>query len=210
MEAETFRARLRDLPIEEAARQLLGVTVYTEVGGVPTAGRIVETEAYRGADDKAAHSYKYKRTKRTAVFYADAGHAYVYLIYGLHRMFNVVVGPPGEPNAVLVRAVEPVTGIDVMLARRKLRTPGPRIGNGPALVCQALGISRAHYGLDLLGAGSPVRLLGELGTVPAPEVIASPRVGIAYAGECARWPWRFRESGPLGPLGANSYTSPAK
>ena len=203
MTATALRKRLRDLPVEEAARRLLGAEVHTRIDGARAAARIVETEAYRGADDKAAHSYGYRRTPRTAVFYEDAGHAYVYLIYGLHQMFNVVVGPPGEPNAVLVRGVEPLSGVELMRTRRGLDAPGPRLTNGPALVCQALGISRAHYGLDLLASGSAVRLVGTLGTVPDPEIVASPRVGVAYAEECATWPWRFRESG-------NAYTSPAK
>ena len=197
------RSRLRELPVERAARELLGVEVHTEIDGFRAAGRIVETEAYRGADDKAAHSYGYKRTRRTEVFFGDAGHAYVYLIYGLHRMFNVVVGPPEEPNAVLVRALEPLDGTDAMLARRQLTSAGGRLANGPALVCQALGITRAHYGVDLLAAGAPIRLVGDLGTVAPERITASPRVGVAYAGECAAWPWRFRESG-------NPYTSPAK
>lgn len=198
-----MREQLRTSPVDAAARALLGVEVHTFVDGVHAAARIVETEAYRGADDRAAHSYGYKRTKRTEVFFGDAGHAYVYLIYGLHQMFNVVVGPPEEPNAILVRGVEPLVGVAQMLKRRRLTAPGPRISNGPALVCQALGISRAHYGVDLLSEGSPVQLRGQLDTVAPDTVIASPRVGVAYAGECAAWPWRFRESG-------NLYTSPAK
>lgn len=189
--------------VEAVARGLLGVEVHSYIDGVHTAGRIVETEAYRGADDKAAHSYKHKRTKRTEVFFGDAGHAYVYLIYGVHEMFNVVTGPVGQPDAVLVRAVEPVIGREPMRARRKRPVDGPRLTNGPALVCQALGITREHYGADLTDPRSPVHLRGRLHTLTAENVLVSPRVGVAYAEECAGWPWRFRVSG-------NLYTSPAK
>lgn len=189
--------------MDHAARALLGAEIHSFVDGLHTAGRIVETEAYRGADDKAAHSFGNRRTKRTEVFFGPPGHAYVYLIYGLHRMFNIVTGPAGQADAVLVRAVEPLVGIDVMLSRRNLSTVAPRISNGPALLCQALGVTLDHYATDLLDASSAIQLHGSLGTVSDTDVIRSPRVGVAYAEDCATWPWRFRESG-------NPYTSPAK
>ena len=175
----------------------------TEVDGEPAIGRIVETEAYRGRDDRASHAYPLKRTRRTEVFFGPPGHACVYLCYGIHRMFNVICGPVGEPNAVLVRAIEPVAGTDAMLRRRGLSEVGRRVGGGPGLVCQALGIALAHNAVDLFSAGSAVRLRGVFGGLPAAAVVSSPRVGIAYAGEDAARPWRFRVSG-------SGFTSPAK
>lgn len=197
------REALTDGNVVDHARALIGVELHSWIDGIHAAGRVVETEAYRGADDKAAHSYGYKRTARTDIFFGAAGHAYVYLIYGLHSMFNVVTGPRGQPDAVLVRAIEPLFGTDAMLARRKLPSILPRIGNGPALVCQALAITRHHYGVDLLAGDAVIQLRGVLNSVAASAIIAGPRVGVAYSEECAAWPWRFRESG-------NPYTSPAK
>ncbi len=186
------------------ARGLLGVHITTRVDGQLTTGRIVETEAYRGRDDKAAHSYNYKRTARTEVFFGAAGHAYVYLCYGIHRMFNIIVGPVGEPNAILIRAIEPVAGIATMLARRQLDQVERRVGGGPGLVCQALGIELQHNACDLFDPYSPIQLAGKFDQVAASgSILASPRVGVAYAQECAQWPWRFRESG-------SDFTSPAK
>ena len=183
----------------------------TGFGESRVSATIVETEAYRGRDDKAAHSYQYRRTPRTEVFFGPAAHAYVYLCYGIHHMFNVIVGPVGEPNAVLIRAVEPREGLETMLERRGLAKVERRLSGGPGLVCQALGLDRSHNGLDLLDESSFVRLRGPLGSFSlrqaqgrlTKQVITSPRVGIAYAEECAAWPWRFR-------VKDNPYTSPAK
>ena len=187
------------------AEALLGclVTSVDADTGERTVARIVETEAYRGRDDRASHAYAYRRTPRTEVFFGPPGHAYVYLCYGIHRMFNVIAGPVGEPNAVLVRAVEPVEGVGVMLRRRRLSAPTRRISGGPGLVCQALGIGLSDNGADLLDPQGRVRLDGPFGSLPAKRVTRTPRVGVAYAGEAASWPWRFRDS-------ESAFTSPAK
>jgi len=189
--------------VVDHARMLLGAELHTGFGESFCRARIVETEAYRGSDDRAAHSYGYKRTKRTEVFFGPAGHAYVYLCYGIHRMFNVVVGAIDEPNAVLVRAVEPLEGQELMCSRRGLQTPSTRLSSGPGLLSQALGVSLDYDGCDLLGEDSPIRLRGMLGSLSAKQITVGPRVGVAYAGECALRPWRFRVSG-------NPFTSPAK
>lgn len=196
------REALRGIDVVGQARGLLGVRLVTEVDGAPASGRIVETEAYRGRDDRASHAYPLKRTRRTEVCFGAPGHAYVYLCYGIHRMFNVVCGPVGEPNVVLVRAVEPVGGVDVMLARRGLAKPQRRVAGGPGLVCEALGIALGHNRADLFDPAGPLRLEGAFGSVPDVDVEASPRVGIAYAGGDASRPWRFRERG-------SPFTSPA-
>lgn len=175
----------------------------SDVAGERAVGRIVETEAYRGRDDRASHAYPLKRTPRTAVMFGRAGHAYVYLCYGIHRMLNVVVGPHGEPNAILIRAVEPVAGTEVMLRRRGLPGLRRRVAGGPGLVGQALGVALAHDGLDLFEPTSPLRLSGSAGAVAASDILATPRVGVAYAGVDASRPWRFRVRG-------NAFTSPAK
>ena len=203
------RDALQDRGVDEIARALLGVELHSFHDGGLTIGRIVETEAYRGADDRAAHSFNHRHTPRTEVFFGPAGHAYIYFIYGIHTMFNIVVGPQGRPDAVLVRAIEPLVGQEIMRERRssksasQVKLEDARLGNGPGLVCQALGITREDYGLDLLDSTSPLRLVGSLGTLTDEQIVASPRVGVAYAEECAAWPWRFRESG-------SAFTSPAK
>lgn len=203
MPQEIHRSHLADLDIIRQAKGLLGALVVSEIGGQRSVARIVETEAYRGADDKAAHSYGYKRTNRTEVFFGQPGHAYVYLIYGMHRMFNVICGPENEPNAVLIRAVEPIEGISFMQMRRGISTQTNRISNGPGILCQALGISLDHNGCDLFNEASPMRLAGLFSQLSPKQILSSPRVGVGYAEECAAWNWRFRESG-------NPWTSPAK
>ena len=186
------------------ARGLLGATLSSELDGQVCSARIVETEAYRGRDDRACHAYGYKRTKRTEVFFGPAGRAYVYLVYGIHRMFNVICGPAGEPNGILIRAVEPLTGGATMLARRRRDRADRRLTGGPGLLCQAFGIELGHSGLDLLMRDSPIRLTGPYETLAHPgAATASPRVGVAYAGEDAARPWRFRVPG-------NAFTSPAR
>ena len=138
------------------AQKLLGhLLVHRTPEGV-TAGMIVETEAYVGAIDKACHAYK-NRSERTEIMYHDGGYAYVYLIYGMHCCFNVVTGPPGEGNAVLIRALEPVFGINLMERRRKTESLY-NLCSGPGKICQALGITRKEYGLDLCDANSPLYL----------------------------------------------------
>ncbi len=157
------------------ARDLLGMQlVLREAGGLKI-GRIVETEAYQGPEDLAAHSAGGRRTARTEVMYGPAGHAYVYLIYGIWNCLNVVVGTPGVPHAVLLRALEPVTGI---------QTPSW----GPGLLCRALGIDRAYNGRDLCGRQLWIQAPKRAQPL---RIAAATRIGVDYAGEWAQRPWRF-------------------
>ena len=197
------------------ARGLIGAEIAITLAGATTRARIVETEAYRGRDDAASHAFGMRRTKRTEVFFGPPGHAYVYLCYGIHRMFNVIAGPVGEPNAILVRAVAPCTEADAarMRERRGRATTKRTLAGGPGLVCQALGIRLDHNGADLFDSDGEIRLTGVFGALEAgapggqhaegARITASARVGVDYAGEAAAWPWRFRESG-------SPYTSSAK
>ena len=172
----------------ELARKLLGcLLVHRTTDGV-AGGMIVETEAYVGAVDKACHAYR-NRSERTEIMYHDGGYAYVYFIYGMHHCFNVVTGPQGEGNAVLIRALEPVLGLDLMQRRRNTKTL-QNLCSGPGKVCQAMGITKNEYGTDLCSAGSPLRIL-RYRNIPADHVASSPRVNVAYAEEAAAWPWRF-------------------
>jgi len=148
-------------------------------------GRIVEAEAYRGPEDRAAHSYGGRQTARTLAMFGPAGHAYMFLIYGLHWNFNIVTSRTGEPHAVLIRAIEPLLGTDVMARNRGVRADRRELTNGPGKLCQALGLDRRHYGLDLCQS--------ELFLAAAPQVpvARSRRIGIDYAGDWAEKPWRF-------------------
>lgn len=176
--------------VVQAARDLLGKVLYTCVDNEVTAGVIVETEAYCGATDKACHAYPNKRTKRTETMFQVGGTAYVYLCYGIHHMFNVVTNAKDTADAVLIRAVEPLEGLDLMKTRRKLKKPGTNLTAGPAVLAQALGISTDDDMTDLLG--DKIWLEDHGKQYKEDEIIASPRVGIDYAGDDALLPWRFR------------------
>ncbi|MBI4517240.1 MAG: DNA-3-methyladenine glycosylase [Deltaproteobacteria bacterium] len=172
------------------AQALLGAVLVHEAPDGTAAGRIVEAEAYRGPEDRAAHSYGGRRTPRNEVMYGPAGHAYVYFIYGMHYCFNVVAAGRDQPEAVLIRALEPLAGVELMRARRGVNEamPPAALARGPANLCRALGIDRRLNGANLLSG--PLRI--ERGAALATErIVAATRVGVAYAGEHALRLWRF-------------------
>lgn len=171
------------------ARQLLGQRlVVPDPEGLRISGRIVETEAYMAPEDRASHAYGGRRTPRTDVMFARGGTAYVYFIYGMHFQFNVVTGRLDVPHAALVRAVEPLEGIEVMRARRPVKDDR-QLTNGPGKLCAALGIDRRHNRADL--RGNLIWIEEGDGIVADSEIMAGPRVGIDYAGEFVTKPWRF-------------------
>ncbi len=150
---------------------------------------IIETEAYRGPEDKASHAYGNRRTNRTEVMYKAGGICYVYLCYGIHALFNIITNTHDIPHAVLIRALHPVDGIPWMLKRRKKSKLDAKLTSGPGTLTQALGITLAHNGLSLHG---PQIWIEDRGFKIDPKNIhASPRIGIDYAGEHALLPWRF-------------------
>ena len=172
------------------ARELLGkrLVVPSETGA-RVSGRVVETEAYLGAEDRAAHSFGGRRTRRTETMFGVGGTAYVFFVYGMHHQFNVVTGPEGLPHAVLVRAVEPDEGVDLMRERRPV-SKERELTSGPGKLCRALGLDLSHDGEDLT-RGARV-WLEETGVRFEPDEIASgPRIGVDYAGDDALRPWRF-------------------
>ncbi len=172
------------------ARELLGQVLVHESGEGRTAGVIVETEAYRGRTDAACHSCKLDAPRpghRTEVMFRAGGCAYVYLIYGMYCCFNVVTGPEGVAEAVLIRALEPIEGLGVMRTRRGVE--GERqLCSGPGKLCQALGITRGENGLDL--TSGPLRILRGK-SVPDSEIAVTPRINVDYAGADALLPYRF-------------------
>ena len=178
----------------EIARDLIGKLLVVPLEtGERVSGMIVGTEAYLGEIDKAAHSYKNRRTARNEITYAEGGHAYVFFIYGMYFQFNVVCGAKDSPHVVLIRAVEPVESVEIMRARRSVKNPAAKMADknltsGPGKLCIALDINRRLNGADLLGENV---WLEEFETFPAEEIKIGKRVGIDYAEEFADMPWRF-------------------
>lgn len=148
---------LRD-DVVQIAQDLLGKFLITELDGERTVGKIVETEAYRGPEDKASHAYSNRRTRRTEVMFAEGGTAYVYLCYGIHHLFNVVTNVKDIPHAVLIRAVEPVENIETMLLRRNIKVLKPNVTGGPGALSQAMGITTAYSGVSLIAESSVIRI----------------------------------------------------
>ncbi|HEX8734667.1 MAG TPA: DNA-3-methyladenine glycosylase [Pyrinomonadaceae bacterium] len=172
----------------EVARDLLGkiLVVPTETGE-RVSGIIVEAEAYLGAIDKAAHSYGNRRTPRTEMMFAEGGTVYIFFIYGMYFQFNIVAGKVDSPHAVLIRAVEPLEGIEIMRERRG-RMKDLNLTSGPGKLCIAFGIDKTFNGADLLGEKV---WLEEGATLSDAEIMSGKRIGIDYAQEFAEKPWRF-------------------
>ena len=173
------------------SRALIGKYLFTCLApeNSVTGGMIIETEAYRGIEDKASHAYNNRRTKRTETMFSSGGTAYVYFCYGIHHLFNIVTNIKDVPHAVLIRAIIPEVGIDVMLQRRNKEKVIPTLTAGPGSLCRALGITKAHDGLTL--NGSAIWLEDRGLDIPAEHILTSPRIGVDYAGEDALKPWRF-------------------
>lgn len=171
------------------AKELLGKIIVTTFEGQVTSGRIVETEAYAGEGDRASHAWGGRRTNRTEIMYGIGGTAYVYLCYGIHQMFNVVTNQLGIPHAILVRAVEPLAGIDIMLQRTGKKQLDNTLTKGPGNVAKALGIFTRHTGLNLLG--DELFIADDGFKVKKNDILATPRIGVDYAGEDAALPYRF-------------------
>lgn len=170
------------------ARDLIGkLLVVPAADGERVSGIIVETEAYRGPLDRAAHSYGGRRTKRTETMYAIGGTAYVFFVYGMYYQFNVVTHAAETPHAVLIRAVEPCEGLELMRKRRHGQ-PDRNLTKGPGKLCIAMGIDRRLDGADLLGQQV---WLEERLPVKRSQILSGPRIGIDYAAEWVSKPWRF-------------------
>lgn len=175
------------------SKDLLGKYLFTCINGELTGGFIVETEAYNGPVDRASHAYGNRRTNRTEVMFREGGIAYIYLCYGIHEMLNVVTSTEGHAQAILIRAIEPTEGLDIILHRRKMEGIKPNITAGPGSVAKALGIDRKLNGISLQG---DTLWIEDRGLVFTDEQIAEvPRIGVAYAGQDALLPYRFYVKG---------------
>ncbi len=199
MHSDSFKPLPREFytgkDVVKIARDLLGKVIYTYVENTITTAIITETEAYEGITDKASHAYNNRRTARTEIMYWKGGHAYVYLCYGIHSLFNIVTSVQSEPHAVLVRAIEPLSGVENMKIRSGKHTINHKSGIGPGNVSKLLGIKVAHSGIDLCPVPEShkeiwVQDVGLI--VPEDEMKISTRIGIDYAKEDALLPYRFQ------------------
>jgi DNA-3-methyladenine glycosylase len=181
---ETF---YRNADVTRVARSLLGKLLCTRIGGKKTSGIIVETEAYSHTE-RGCHAYGNRMTARNEVMFSEGGHAYVYLCYGIHYLFNVVTNKHGVGDAVLIRALQPVEGVDVMMKRMRVTQP-VRITSGPGKLSKAMGIDRRINGKWL--AGNEVWIERHGKKMPPGSIVAGVRIGIDYAGADAALPWRF-------------------
>ena len=168
------------------ARDLIGKCLFTKMDGILTGGIIVETEAYRAPEDKASHAFGGRRTRRNEAMYGKGGTAYVYKCYGIHSLFNIVTNKKEIPHAILIRAIKPTHGIDLMLKRRGKAKVDKALSGGPGTLSQALGIDVSHNRMPL---NSLIWL--EDHQISLENIQATPRIGIDYAGEDALLPWRF-------------------
>ena len=173
----------------EISRSLLGMTLLTRIEGKLCGGIITETEAYRGIEDRASHAYGGRRTQRTEVMYAKGGTIYVYLCYGIHNLFNIVTNKKNIPHAILIRAIKPTHGIETILRRRNRTKLTNDVCNGPGKVTQALGISRESSGKILKNGFIWIEKSSE--KINSNQIIITPRIGVDYAGEDAKLPYRF-------------------
>ena len=175
--------------VVQIAKELLGKIVVSSINGKITSGRIVETEAYVAFTDKASHSFAGKRTNRNEHMYAAAGTAYVYICYGMHQMLNVVTNKKGIPDAVLIRALEPLDGINVMLNRTGKKIIDNTLTRGPGNLAKALGISKTHSGAML--TGDDILIGADDFVLEENQIGSSRRIGIESAGKDALLPYRF-------------------
>ena len=176
--------------VVKIAKELLGKILVTKWDRIETSGRIVEVEAYNGIIDKASHAAGGRRTKRNEVMYGKGGVSYVYLCYGIHHLFNVVTNKSGTPHAILIRALEPIKGIDTMLERTGKKKLDNTLTKGPGNVSKALGISfKLHNGLSLLS--KELFIAEDDFLLNRKDMVSSPRIGVDYAGADAKLPYRF-------------------
>lgn len=176
--------------VVQVSKDLLGKYLYTRFNDELTGGIITETEAYNGAIDKASHAFNNRRTNRTEVMFAEGGTAYVYICYGIHHLFNVVTNKKDIPHAVLVRAIHPVEGIDIMLERRNKTKVDKTFSNGPGTVGIALGIHVNHNGKSL--SGDEIWIEDKGLKIKEKDITIGPRIGVESAGKDALLPYRFR------------------
>ncbi len=171
------------------AKELLGKILVTQFDGIRTSGRIVETEAYHGVTDRASHAFGGRRTNRTEHIYGGPGTVYVYIVYGLHYLFNVVTNKKDTPHAILIRALEPMEGINYMLKRVGKPIPDYTLTKGPGNLARAMGISKMHTGGNLFS--EEIFIEDDGLRYKKDRIVITHRIGVDYAGTDAQLPYRF-------------------
>ena len=177
------------------ARDLIGKTLITRFNGKVTSGYIVETEAYLGISDRASHAYGGRRTTRTETMYLPGGHAYVYLCYGIHHLFNIVTHQKDVPHAILIRALQPAEGVEIMMERRNKMHADATLTRGPGSLSGALGLHKCHSGIILKPSTGIYIGRDNNDFFNSQQIISGPRIGVDYAGEDATLPYRFFVAG---------------
>lgn len=172
------------------AQDLLGRALFTKIDGKITGGFITETEAYRGPEDRASHAYHNRKTKRTKVMFDEGGICYIYLCYGMHYMLNIVTNHQEIPHAILIRGLLATHGLSTMARRRNRHPDDPALTEGPGSVAKALGINHTFNSRSLLS--DEIWIEEKKMTLPTEKLFISPRIGVDYAGEDAKLPWRFK------------------
>lgn len=186
----------QSMDVIRLSKELIGKKLVSCFDGKKTSGIIVETEAYLGEIDRASHAYGLRRTARTEIMFQEGGVAYVYLCYGIHYLFNVVVSPKDIPHAILIRGIEPVEGIDRMLKRCHKARLDKTLTAGPGSLTRALGITTKETGISLI-RNTPVWIEDSKNVIPPEEILSSTRIGVDYAKEDALLPYRFLLKGNL-------------
>lgn len=186
------------------AKSLLGKIIVSKVDNHITSGIIIETEAYKAPEDRASHAFNNRRTPRTSTMFMEGGHAYVYICYGIHHLFNVITAVEGIPHAVLIRALEPLDGLDHMLIRRKMSALNYTITKGPGSLSQALGITQNLNATKLYDRKSPIQLFESNQKYSDSQIGISKRIGVESSGESASLPYRFYVKGNVYVSGKNT------
>lgn len=186
------------------AKSLLGKILVSKVDNHITSGIIIETEAYKAPEDRASHAFNNRRTPRTSTMFMEGGHAYVYICYGIHHLFNVITAVEGIPHAVLIRALEPLDGLDYMLIRRKMSALNYTITKGPGSLSQALGITQNLNATKLYDRKSPIQLFESNQKYSDSQIGISKRIGVESSGESASLPYRFYVKGNVYVSGKNT------
>ena len=173
----------------ELSKDILGKKLFTKIDNQITSGVIVESEAYLGVSDRASHAFDNKLTSRTSTMYKEGGISYIYLCYGMHSLFNIVTNNKGIPEAILIRAIEPIDGISIMCNRRNMKEKSYNLTNGPGKLSQALGITKKLNGQSLYGDDIWIEDIKI--SFKKNNILSSPRIGVDYSGIDAKLPYRF-------------------
>ena len=179
----------RDDDVVSLSSKLLGKYLFTCVDGQLTGGIIIETEAYRGPEDRGSHAYNHRRTARNEIMYAKGGVVYMYICYGIHDMLNIVTGEKGESHAILIRAIEPTVGLDIMRVRRGFENDDKRLCKGPGALAKALGLRKLHNGVSLESDEIWIEDRGDV--ITDENIVACPRIGLNIEEPFKSIPWRF-------------------